>query len=341
MKRNGHTVKTSSFREDAFFDEAMRFINESTASKNPFFCYLCTYSPHTPLAAPEEYIKPFRGKMNERQATYLGMVANIDYNMGRLMAFLDEKKLSDNTIVIFMNDNGQTEGLDVYNANMRGCKATIWEGGSRAISFWKWKGQWTPFSSRKLTAHLDVLPTLCELAGADIPIELKPQLDGYSLIPLLQAGKDTAWKNDRILFHHVARWPSGTAAAHQHALCGARQGDYLLLRSLPCNDPLCQQHQSQCATARLVRDRGIRGTTYTKNNAPYHWGVSAPNRWQLFDVKNDPGCFNDLAEIKTKLADSLEAAYNTWWSDTFPIMIAKGGDKGDPETNKRRRKQKN
>lgn len=335
MNRNGKGVQTEGYREDAFFNEAMLFMDESVEKGEPFFCYLCTYSPHTPLAAPEEYVEPYRGKVTDRQATYLGMVANIDYNMGRLMDYLDEKNLSENTIVIFMNDNGQTEGLDVYNANMRGCKATIWEGGSRAMSFWKWKGKWAPFTSHKLTAHLDVLPTLCEVAGVEVPDDVEKDLEGFSLLPLLESGKDISWHDDRILYHHVGRWPSGVAATQKHALCGVRQGNYLLLRSLPCDDPLCEKHQSQCTTARNVRDKGIRATTYTKNNAQYHWGVSAPNKWQLFHVKDDPGCFNDLSEVQTELAEKLANSYDAWWDETLPILLTKGGDDGDPETNKR------
>ena len=122
------------------------------------------------------------------EATYLGMIENVDYNVGRLLGFLEEEKLDQDTIIIFMNDNGVTVGLDVYNANMRGSKCTIWHGGSRAMSFWRWPGTWKPKKHDNLTAHLDVLPTLCELAGAEIPAELKPQLEGYSLVPLLESG---------------------------------------------------------------------------------------------------------------------------------------------------------
>ena len=66
------------------------------------------------------------------------MVANLDFNIGRLMAYLKEKEIDEETIVILMSYNGQTWGLDVYNAGMRGCKATIWEGGSRTFSYWRW-----------------------------------------------------------------------------------------------------------------------------------------------------------------------------------------------------------
>ncbi len=332
--RNGKRQKRKGFREDLFFDEAMAFIdhsqtkNKDRGTKNPFFCYLATYSPHTPLAAPEEFIAPFRGKVDEEKATYLGMVANIDMNVGRLLQFLKDRDLEKDTILVFMNDNGQTKGLDVYNAGMRGCKCTIWEGGFRAMSFWRWPGRWPPHKVGNLTAHLDVVPTLCELAGADIPTLLQPKLDGFSLVPLLEAKGPMKWHDDRLLFHHVARWPGGLAAAHKFAMCAVRQGNHLLLRSTACNEPKCENYTSQCTTLRAVR-RGLKTATYTTGNAQFHWGVSPPNRWVLFNSKTDPACQNDLSAQQQRLAVNLAIAYDNWWTEVFPQMIAAGGDKGE------------
>jgi arylsulfatase A-like enzyme len=331
--RNGKRQKRKGFREDLFFDEAMTFIkspqtkNKERSTKNPFFCYLSTYSPHTPLAAPEEFIAPFRGQVDEEKATYLGMVANLDMNVGRLLKFLKERDLEKDTIIIFMNDNGQTKGLDVYNAGMRGCKCTIWEGGSRAMSFWRWPGRWQPHTVNNLTAHLDVLPTLCELAGIKIPAKLPGDLDGFSLRPLLEANGPMDWHNDRLLFHHVARWPGGLAASHKYAMCAVRQGNHLLLRSSDCGDPECEKYSSQCTTLRAVRE-GLRTTTYTTDNAQFHWGVSPPGQWVLFDSKKDPACQKDLSAKQPALVKELTQAYDSWWDKIFPEMIDAGGDNG-------------
>lgn len=329
MIRNGKRQQAQGFREDVYFDEAMDFIDES--GDDPFFCYLATYSPHTPLNAPEEFIAPYRGKVSDDQAKYLGMVANIDHNVGRLLTFLEERELDEDTIVIFMNDNGVTVGLDVFNADMRGCKCTIWEGGSRAMSFWRWPGKWKPHAVDQLTAHLDVLPTLCDLAGVAVPDELQQKLDGFNLRPLLESeGDEAAWDHgDRMLFEHVGRWPSGLAASHKYAMAGVRQGDHLLLRSRPCGDAACESFLSQCTTLRLVQ-KGMRKTTYTQDNAQYHWGVSAAEGWSLFDVAADPRCENDLAAGQPELVERLGGAYEQWWDGLFATMIAKGGDAGTP-----------
>lgn len=323
--RDGEQRKA--FREDIYFDVAMNFIEES--GDDPFFLYLATYAPHTPLVAPEKDIEPYRvDSLTENESIYLGEIANVDKNLGKLLHFLDEKELDENTIVIFMNDNGVTMGLDVYNAGMRGCKCTIWHGGSRAMSFWRWPNKWQPHIVNNLTAHLDVLPTLCEITGAEIPEDIQPKLDGFSLLPLLENNKPIDWHNDRLLFQHVARWPAGMALAHKHAMCGVRQGHYLLLRARPCEDnSACLKQLSQCTFLRKT-EAGATSETYTDGNAQFHWGVSAKDRWALYDTKNDPACLEDLYFDEYELAMKLSAAYDSWWDEVFPTMIELGGDVG-------------
>lgn len=334
MVRNRKREPAKGYREDIFFDDAMTFIDESAGT--PFFCYLATYSPHAPLDAPERFRAPFRGKVDAEEEAFLGMVANLDYNLGRLMKHLRERDLESSTILVFMNDNGQTHGLDVYNAGMRGSKATIWQGGSRAMSFWRWTGQWQPHEVQNLTAHLDVLPTLCDYAGVKLPTELGSQLEGFSLRALLESSAPISWHDDRLLFHHVGRWPSGLAASHRYAMASVQTGDFLLVRSHPCEDPACRQYTSQCTTLRSV-ENGATRATYTKENAQFHWGVTPRDHWSLFDLGNDVKCENDLSSVHPQLAARLAAAYDQWWDSVFPTMIDLGGDKGDPELRKRGR----
>ena len=332
MIRNGKRRQMKGFREDSFFDEAMAFIDES--KDQPFFLYLCTYSPHTPLGAPQDLLDKYKAKgLNENHAAYLAMIENIDDNLGRLDDFLEKRNLEEDTIVIFINDNGVTVGLDVYNAGMRGPKCTVWEGGTRAFSFWRWPKKWQPKTVENLTAHLDVLPTLCELAGVDVPEKVQDELGGYSLKPLLN-GK--GWEHDnRLLYHNVGRWPSGTAAAHKNAMCGIRKGNFLLVHSQGCEDPVCKKYPSQCTTLRNVA-KGFKHATYTRTNAQFHWGVS--EGWQLYDVKKDPSNLNDLANAHPELVDELKEAYSQWWDKQFPVMVKRGGDEGNPDANKRGKK---
>jgi arylsulfatase A-like enzyme len=328
ITRNRKREQRTGYREDILFDEAMAFIDD--AKDGPFFCYLATYSPHAPVKAPDSFKAPFVGKVDAEESEFLGMVANLDYNLGRITKHLSDRGLENNTLIIWMNDNGETHGLDVYNAGMRGCKATAWQGGSRAMSFWKWPGQWQPHAVQNLTAHLDVLPTLCDIAGARIPTDLEPKLEGWSLRPLLESTQPIAWHEDRMLFHHVGRWPGGLAAEHKYAMASVQFANYLLIRSEPCGSAACEKYASQCTTLRIVQKGGKRAT-YTRDNATFHWGVTAPRRWSLFDVSSDMECAHDLSLLKPEIAEKLASAYNVWWDDLYSTMIEKGGDKGMPE----------
>jgi arylsulfatase A-like enzyme len=312
------------FREDIYFDEAMRYIEE--CGDKPYFCEIATISPHTPLGAPERFIAPFRGKVSDEEATYLGMVANLDYNIGRLLDFLAKRKLDKNTIVVLMNDNGQTCGLDVYNAGMRGCKTTAWQGGSRAFSFWRWPGQWIPHRVDNLTAHLDFLPTICELTGTPLPKRLQSQLEGFSLVPLLKAKGPLSWHDERMVFLHTGRWASGLADAHKYAKASVLQGHFILVRNRACEELACTgETRGECDGLRAV-EKGSKVGTYTKANAQFHWGVTPSGRWALYDLKKDIACRNDIAEKNPERVKTMAAAYDKWWDDLYPVMIKCGGD---------------
>jgi arylsulfatase A-like enzyme len=329
MVRNGKrdAERAEGFREDLFFDEGMAFIKANR--DRPFFCYIATHSPHTPLDAPEKFVAPYRGQMTDDEALYLGMVANIDWNTGRILRFLEEEGLDRNTIVIVMNDNGATVGVNLWNAGMRGVKTTVWEGGHRALSLWRFPGNWTPRTVDQLTAHLDVLPTLCDLTGTDIPETLKAKLEGFSLRPLLEA-QDGQWQHgDRLLFNHSGRWPSGMASDHKYASASVLQGDYLLIRNHSCNHEECLKYNSPCSGSRNV-EKGATRYIYTPENAQFHWGITAQNRWALFNLTEDRECWNDLAEELPEITQRMAVAYEAWWEEMFPRMIEVGGDDGLP-----------
>jgi len=329
MVRNGRRdgERTGGFREDILFDEGMAFIRANR--DRPFFCYIATHSPHTPLDAPEEFVAPYRGRMTEDEARYLGMVANIDWNVGRLMAFLEEEGLDLNTILIVMNDNGATVGVNLWNADMRGVKTTAWEGGHRALSLWRFPGRWQPGTVDKLTAHLDVFPTLAEYAGIDIPDEVSTRLEGHSLRRLLEEHNDPDWPEDRMLFNHSGRWPSGMAGDHKYTVASVLYRDYLLIRSHPCNHADCGKYNSPCAAYRNI-ERGATRHIYTPETAQFHWGVTPGDRWALFNLMEDRACTVDLSDQFPELAARMAAAYEAWWEDMYPRMIETGGDSGLP-----------
>jgi arylsulfatase len=225
---NGKFVRTKGYCTDVFFNRAMEWIGE-VKGRRPFFAYITPNVPHPPLDCPPEYEAIYGGKVPGNVAKFFGMIANLDENVGRLLNKLAEWGIERDTLVIYMNDNGGTAGVKIYNAQMRGQKGSAYFGGTRAASFWRWKGVLEPGDIGRLAAHVDILPTLAEIAGAKIPSKLASELDGKSLVPLL-LNPTTEWE-DRYLFTHVGRWKTGESDKAKYANCSVRFGKYHLVSS--------------------------------------------------------------------------------------------------------------
>lgn len=168
---------------DFCFDEAMSWMRKRGEAHEPFFCYLPLNAAHAPHQVPDKYSAPFKVK---KTAGFFGMLANIDENMGRLESFLQDTALRENTIVVFMTDNGGTSGVPVFNAGLRGRKAEYYEGGHRVPCFVRWPAAGWKSRDVAVPAQVqDMLPTLLELCAAS---DDGTKRDGMSLAPLLRGG---------------------------------------------------------------------------------------------------------------------------------------------------------
>ena len=219
---NGSFEKTKGYCTDVFFSQAVKWIDSVRDSRKPFYCHIATNAPHAPLTVRPEDEARYKDKVKQANvAKFFGMIANIDDNVGKLLDQLKAWGLEKDTLVVFMNDNGGTAGVEVFNAGMRGSKVTPWLGGTRAASFWRWPGTLKPADCDRLAAHIDFFPTLAEIAGAKLTDEVNAQVEGRSLVPLLQNPK-AEWA-ERTLFTHVGRWPKGANVNdHKFADCSVR-----------------------------------------------------------------------------------------------------------------------
>jgi len=220
---NGKPKKFEGYCTDIWFDGALKFIE---ANKNrPFFCYLPTNAAHGPYNVADKYSKPYRDKgVNPNQAKFYGMITNIDENMGRLIRRLKELDLEKNTILIFMTDNG-TSGN--YTGGMRGKKGSEYEGGHRVPFFIRWPGGGlkNPGDIDRLSAHIDVLPTLRDLCGLKKPVDVK--FDGDSLAPLLK-GETVNWPDRTQLVHsqridHPEKWRKSAVMTQRWRLVNGKE----------------------------------------------------------------------------------------------------------------------
>jgi len=221
---NGRFEKTKGYCTDVFFGQATAWMERQSAAKKPFFACITPNAPHAPLDVPAEYEQRYAGKVKTNAAKFFGMIANIDDNVGKLLAKLESWGIERGTLVIFMNDNGGTAGVEVFNAGMRGAKGTPWIGGTRAASFWRWPGTLPPGDIAALAAHVDVFPTLAEIAGAQLTPEIMKQIEGRSLVSLLK-NPDAAWP-DRTLVTHQGRWERGKAAESKYRRCSIRNAQW-------------------------------------------------------------------------------------------------------------------
>ncbi len=288
IRAGGTFVKTSGYCTDVFFAQALRWIR--ARRDRPFFAYIAPNAPHSPLQCPESYVEPYReAGLADADARFYGMITNIDDNMGYLVAALEQWGPLENTIVIFMTDNGSSRadprggrrrgrgGDDrqaprgLYNAGMRGKKGTVYEGGTRVPCFVHWKGRLPEgVDCGGLAAHVDLLPTLAELCGAKRPEGVK--LDGRSLVPLL-CDAEADWP-DRYLFVHRGRWGRGKAAQSKYAACAVRSQRF-----------------------RLV------------------------NNEELYDIAADPGETTNVVDQHPGVVAAMRKAYDRWWSEVLPALV--------------------
>ncbi len=192
---NGVEKKFTGYCTDFWFDRAMAWMKERREARQPFFCYLPLNAPHIPLDAPKKYTAPYEATAldapqkysyeGKGPAKFFGMIANIDENMDRLETFLRDTGLRDNTILIFMTDNGGTAGVKVWNAGLREGKTTFYDGGHRVPCWIRWPagGLGEPRDLSTPTQIQDLLPTLLELCGVKAPASAR--FDGLSLAGLL------------------------------------------------------------------------------------------------------------------------------------------------------------
>ena len=212
--KNNKKNQYDGYCSDIFAENAVKFIEKN--KNKPFFCYLSFNAPHTPLQVPKKYYNMYKdldpevGFMDESLASKMsekdkedarriyGMVTNIDDNIGKVLNKLTELGIEEETIIIFMTDNGPQQFR--YNSNMKGLKGTVYNGGTRVPFYIKYAEK---FKNSKvisrMSAHIDILPTILELCNLKIPSDRK--IDGQSLVPLINSKPF----NDRHLFSYWTR----------------------------------------------------------------------------------------------------------------------------------------
>ena len=289
LEHNDERKQFKGYCDDIFADAAIRFIEENR--EKPFFAYYATNLPHFPLDVPDSRADPYRRLgIHEHNARTFGMIENIDANVGRMLAKLDELGLRENTIVVFLSDNGprtRRTKNDVYPdrfvAGLRGTKTSVYENGIRVPFFIRWPAKFKGGRNiNTMAAHIDVLPTLVEAAGLKQPSTKK--IDGLSLMPLV-AENEPAWP-DRTLYF---QWHSGPVP-FQYIHFAARKQRYKLIQ--PQDDPhAIIDHPTDAELSRFLKTL------------------------ELYDIEADPSELDNLASKRPEIVEQMLTDYEDWFAD--------------------------
>lgn len=222
---NNKFVKTKGFCTDIFFDQAISWMESHKDGDKPFFTYISTNAPHGPFIAPDSYKKKFiDAGFPSSTVGFYGMIENIDNNVGRLTSKLTEMGIEDDTLLIFMTDNGPSASK--YNGDHKGKKNSVDEGGTRVPSFWRWPGVLKAGTDvDRVANHFDLLPTFAAIVGGE-PKEAE-LLHGRSLTPLLK-DPSADWE-DRYRMFHKGRWGKGAAAESRDSNFAVRSQRFRLV----------------------------------------------------------------------------------------------------------------
>lgn len=295
-ERNGKFEQFEGYCTDVFFEGALEFIQKKGQAQQPFFVYLATNAPHSPFRVSEEYEAPYKEVAQWRNggaSKFYGMIANIDDNVAVLREKLTEWGLDENTILIFMTDNGTAGGVEMdtdalpaegmgFNAGMRGRKASVYDGGHRVPCFFYWPdgGLEGGRDVDTLAAGYDLLPTLVDLCDLDDP---NIAFDGASLRPLMDGTTDWA---DREL---VLQYQGGNGFTY-----------------LP----------------EMWRDSAV---------LTQQWRLIDGDK--LFDIEKDPSQSHDVSADYPEVVERLRERYEYWWRDVSPRMSPIRVRLGNPAEN--------
>ena len=228
MRRGTETIDPEGHATDLFSDWAIDTINEWSEVDEPFFLYLAYNAPHTPIQPPDDWRARVRERQPDATDKRVGLVALIEHmddGIGRVLAALDERQLTDSTIVVFTSDNGGQVNVGATNGPHRGTKGEVYEGGLIVPTIVRAPGITTPGSETgQLAMSMDLAPTIAELAGTSF----ENPIDGVSVVPSLQ-GDDQG----ELRTHHVFRRREGGFHYNGQTVNAVRRGRWKLVQNSP------------------------------------------------------------------------------------------------------------
>ncbi len=280
---NQQPVTCPGYITNVLTDQAVSFLERHRGT--PFFLYLAYNAVHNPHLVPDPFIERYLKKgLPLREARIYGMVSALDQNLGRLLKTVDALGLRDDTLLLFMSDNGGVSRH--FSAGLRGGKESTYEGGVRVPFFARWPGRFPAGAVVRAPAiNIDVFPTLCQLLGEPLPAGRV--IDGKTILPLMEQGGGNS-PHDYLYFQYNRVRP---------------------LLDIPAALPRLAPDD-----ARLFRPnwaiRDVRGPKLVR-------GGPEAAALELFDLENDPAEARNLAPQRPALVRQLQGRFESWFRDVI------------------------
>lgn len=197
MRENTEEIDPQGHATDLFTDWTIDYLKKRKDEENPFFLYLAYNAPHFPIQPPQDFLDKVlkrESNLSEKRAKNVAFIEHLDFNVGKVMRALKETGLDENTLVVFTSDNGGALRYEQSNGKLRGGKQDMYEGGIKVPTFFYWKNKIKPGTSDTFGMGMDLFPTFCEVAGAEVP----NNIDAISILPTLLGKEQTT--DDRSVF---------------------------------------------------------------------------------------------------------------------------------------------
>ena len=195
LRENHKTLEFEDYKTDYLTDElseaGLRFINKQAENNQSFFLFLAYNAPHTPMHATEKYLSRFPDIEDKKRKTYAAMVSAVDDGVGNVLRTLKDNGIEENTLIVFLSDNGGAHNNASQNTPLRGTKGSVYEGGLRVPFAMQWKGVIPANTSyEESVSSLDIMASIVDIL--DIKTNPKKPLDGVNIIPYLTGKKKGA-----------------------------------------------------------------------------------------------------------------------------------------------------
>lgn len=321
LQCNQEFFNAKGYITDVLTDEAIKFMDKSVEAERPFFCYVPYNAPHAPYQVPDEYYDKYASldiEGDDMTAAVYAMCENIDFNVGRLLSYLNANGLDENTIIIFMTDNGPNNVR--YNGELRGKKGEMHEGGFKVPCLFYWKGHVGAVELPQTTSYVDIMPTVIDLCSLEYATQDSREFTGVSLKGLLTG--EESQLDDRYLFTHRSTTDlelhpyNGVVYNERYKLITFDNGLHELYDKL--SDPLEQQNifETEPSVAKLMTN--IYNNWFRDLQTEYERSISRTAHIGALDTPIELSAHEALMSGRTRYYTNIHGWAGDWLVDMAP-----------------------